>query len=932
VLYLFIEIPFTSQIEKLPEPIVSVLHDELRLVSSGKVVTFTQISATTWLLSYPHVKASHTKLAVQGLHEAWKVFSKWKEQILVFHGIIIASENESQAIEEYTERRALLPKQNTFWMTGTAKDLLTDVFPCSPWDGGLWELHLQDQPVPLELDSEPDDLLQLAETACSGVGKPKLILSGSLHSSRKVYQHIVRNRNENNELNHVFYIWAKEGEEKKPFLPLYRAFKAWFDYLNSSNPTGFSRSTLGVMSNLSRFFQSNQDTSFVCPVEPEDMKDRLVNEFLHVLPSQLDQFASGMIIDGWDYFAPELKRIFESLIEQQSFMRSIRLIVITTTKLDTLGSLLNDSTSRTIHGWKTLEISDLNDPFSPKPSQLDETSQLLLDIIQTIDGVGTLEELALFAEGFSINKLLVPQIMKELEAKGFLYSSDIPSATVNLYPKPETQRHVAKLRIATLSSNECLLDPQVIPLAQWAVDWVVLIDLAFQISLTGNISILESYAKTLEFRNQSSLEDRATLEYLIRLVQIEIRLIRGKFEEADRAIQSLEQIETPAHSPVLEGYRRLVNSKVSYILHRLDTAVQEVKLSLVIFQKNDHQFGRYLGMTLYGEIMLAKNKLQDAKEYIQIASRQAEDMGVSYLSLLSTYYEVLSNCSLGFHSRNLQLFEATRALDLRFFESGFSRISFSIKFMWIRTRQLLGDYTEAHRLLTDSIDWFSKSANEFSPSLNLEQWKDLFTLWSAHNLVLMGNQQGLELLESRAKEFPETILFLTDGYFRSGKFEEASKMLKHHSSEISLSLPIIPWRPQPLSGFSFLEDHYIGFGVGQTILENLTMGLTGLISSELGEYEAGANTLFQLCRGRTLAQGDPCHHWYLSWYEQVLEKMNNTEYESMVDDHSTVLGRAIKAMQERSAKIEDPAHRRLFLTKEVVNRTLIEKGRSHNLI
>jgi hypothetical protein len=110
------------------------------------------------------------------------------------------------------------------------------------------------------------------------------------------------------------------------------------------------------------------------------------------------------------------------------------------------------------------------------------------------------------------------------------------------------------------------------------------------------------------------------------------------------------------------------------------------------------------------------------------------------------------------------------------------------------------------------------------------------------------------------------------------------------------------------------------------------MGLTGLVLSALGDQEKATTMLFQLCRERTLAQGDPCHHWYLSWYEQVLEKLNNTEFESKVDDHSTVLGRAIKAMQERSAKIEDPSHRRLYLTKEIVNKTLIEKGRSHNLI
>jgi len=138
VIYLFLEIPFVTQLEQLPEASLQEWQAELEAAVAGRRELFRRLSTTTWVLSFPHVKSSHTQVAVEGLRAAMGVMEDWRPRILVFHGLILASEKLDQASKSFEDFRLLLPRQNHFWADSTSVELLGGEFSFVSRDRGLF--------------------------------------------------------------------------------------------------------------------------------------------------------------------------------------------------------------------------------------------------------------------------------------------------------------------------------------------------------------------------------------------------------------------------------------------------------------------------------------------------------------------------------------------------------------------------------------------------------------------------------------------------------------------------------------------------------------------------------------------------------------------------------------------------------------------------
>jgi len=921
VIYLFLELPFVTQLEQLPETSLQEWQGELEGAVAGRCELFRRTSTSTWVLSFPHVKASHTQVAVEGLRAAMAVMEDWKPRILVYHGIIVASEKLDQASKSFEDFRLLLPRQNHFWADSTSVELLGAEFSFVSRDRGLFQLDLaKGRPRPQEVLPEVTRISPaIDDWFWNNPDSVALFLAGQREYARDYARQLTQHSPTKID-GGTFYLWGEQTKE--PTLdPLIRALRAWID---SGKLVG------GSPSKIAPFFSPLSKEQDSISVEPEDFLSRVLETYFSDLVVEFSRAPVLIFVDGWAFFSERLREIMVRWLSLVTERTSTKIVVC-------LGSEPQEEFEREmrllrVHSQvKLLSLHEVAEPFVERYSRLDESSRVLLEILSICDGMFNLDHLAHFAEIFGINKLLVPQMMKDLSHHGLVYTSDIVAATGKPIVRKSVQNTVADFTLSQWEAGSMVLLGAHIRLAfTEAEDWKALLRLGYLVSLIGNAELLEFIIRLLEARGYRDRETGDVYEVLARLLKGELQLLSNQIDEADRSSLALDQ--TPFHEDweSIDGYRCLLNSRISYSLHRWDTGVQEVKNSLVIFQKLEDQLGRFLGLMVYGEIIFAKNKLQDAKEYFQIATRQAEDLGLGWLVTLSRVYELLANCAHGFHSRSLNFFAGEEPLDQRLYRIGLTRWAYTARFYWGRILQLLGDYPQAQEVF--SLDGLPTGSIELTKWEGTEPWKHLMSVWAARNRSFIDPVKGLQELEFCSQEYPEYAFFFAESAFLNQQTEKALQILTTPRAELPLDHVMVIWRPQPFGGYTLLEDHFIGNAVGFRVVDNLTSGFTGFLRAQVGQVQEGSQELFQLCRQRTLAQGDPFYHWYLSWYESVLQMLNNTVYEASVEDHSTVLGRAIKAMQERSAKIEDPAHRRIFLSLEMVNKQLIAKGRKHNLI
>jgi hypothetical protein len=85
--------------------------------------------------------------------------------------------------------------------------------------------------------------------------------------------------------------------------------------------------------------------------------------------------------------------------------------------------------------------------------------------------------------------------------------------------------------------------------------------------------------------------------------------------------------------------------------------------------------------------------------------------------------------------------------------------------------------------------------------------------------------------------------------------------------------------------------------------------------------------LQQLSRGDKVQPEDPYSYLYGYLYSLVLPGSGTED----LDDRDTVLSRTLAQLQEKAGRIESPAHRISFLTKNRWNRLLMEDAKARRL-
>ena len=86
--------------------------------------------------------------------------------------------------------------------------------------------------------------------------------------------------------------------------------------------------------------------------------------------------------------------------------------------------------------------------------------------------------------------------------------------------------------------------------------------------------------------------------------------------------------------------------------------------------------------------------------------------------------------------------------------------------------------------------------------------------------------------------------------------------------------------------------------------------------------------LHKLTRSERSVEEDPNGYWYNYLYSVILPESGGEE----IDDKETVLGKAVKNLQERASRIDAPAERSAFLSRNTWNRRIMNEARQRKLV
>lgn len=362
-------------------------------------------------------------------------------------------------------------------------------------------------------------------------------------------------------------------------------------------------------------------------------------------------------------------------------------------------------------------------------------------------------------------------------------------------------------------------------------------------------------------------------------------------------------------------------SIAEYHLSRRDypRALESCKKSILLGQESGagerRTDVRGAGQLLMARIALSQRRMRDAVQYLGFAR---EDAGDDPATLLTA--RMLEAVRLVLYGNLTRAAEELQQLVAPLLETGFTEWLLFNWFVQARILFELGNYDRARaRFLM--VARHARGAGKAEPARTAEAW--------AARSVLQLEPENLPARESLSGEEirPESLLFLGEALCRTGDFAHALPVLQEacalESREDHVPRLGICWD----NGFASLEDLVIGHNAGESELLRIATAYRGWALAVTGEMDEAVSIFFGLTRGNGGMGEDPYAGLYNYLYASILPKERSPDR----DDALTVLGKAVKIVQERTNRIEHHRDRTAFLAASVWNRKIMAAARSVNL-
>jgi hypothetical protein len=183
------------------------------------------------------------------------------------------------------------------------------------------------------------------------------------------------------------------------------------------------------------------------------------------------------------------------------------------------------------------------------------------------------------------------------------------------------------------------------------------------------------------------------------------------------------------------------------------------------------------------------------------------------------------------------------------------------------------------------------------------------------------------MLEVRAEGL-ERNYFLAEAHYFERNPALALEVVRRGLSMVTKTQPFSSETPSWSSGYSSFEDRVLGQEGEKGVLEGQAEAFCVLLEGQLENVELSSKRFQTLLAQKSLLELDIVAAQYYFWYYLVLPRQA-ADQEAL---RLTLLGRALKAIQSRAARIEDPSQRQDFLHRPYWNAQYLSEGKRLKLL
>jgi len=416
--------------------------------------------------------------------------------------------------------------------------------------------------------------------------------------------------------------------------------------------------------------------------------------------------------------------------------------------------------------------------------------------------------------------------------------------------------------------------------------------------------------------NGFSYSTRLRMQAVLYINRLRLALLQANLHEGERVRAAAERIEFTESCDFVAADLTLERSRLSARVASGRETLTLIKRAIMVYQDRDDQAGLARGNLDFGLVLLAQEDVLEAREYFQLASKMAASSGDLFEQIRA---DVLQMTSTFIHGNFSRVLNQAATLSERTSKAGMREIQLFSEFANARSHFELGRYEDA-----------AASFERGCSRARFYGWKvpgDLFRRWLARALVYDSRtRRGISML-SDEPESRESCFFLGEAWLRfgdHGKALEAFDRATELPADPRSSVEAIAWN----TGYAGFEDRAIGVFDGARVIDHQLLALRGYVLAESGRLEEGVQEMHRLTRELKVSEIDPFNRLYYYLYSLILPESGDLN----IDDRSTVLGRAVRHIQERTSRLDKYSHKTDFLRRNYWNNRLMSHAQSSNLV
>lgn len=409
---------------------------------------------------------------------------------------------------------------------------------------------------------------------------------------------------------------------------------------------------------------------------------------------------------------------------------------------------------------------------------------------------------------------------------------------------------------------------------------------------------------------------RRCMQAVLYTNRLRLALLQGNMQEAERVRTAAERLDGVEGCDFVAADLTLERARLCARVQSVRETLTLTKRAIMTYQEMEDPSGLARGNLDFGLVLLAQEEVLEAREYFQLARKMSLASGNLFEQVRADVLQMVSTFIDGNFSR---VMSQSEELAERTSKAGMREVQLFAHFAASRALFELGRYEEA-----------AASFDSGRTRSRFYGWKapgDLFRRWLARSLVYDNRvRRAIEMLGDEP-EGKEAAFFAGEAWLLFGEhgkalaaFNRALELSQSHRS----SVEAIPWE----TGYAGFEDRAIGVFNGTHVIDHQLLALRGHVLAESGHLEEAVQEMHKLTRETQLSEIDPFNRLYYYIYSQILPESG----ELSIEDRGTVLGRAVRYIQDRTSRMDEYAHKTDFLRRNYWNNRLMSHAQSSNLV